>query len=283
MFRIGEFSKIAQVSIRMLRHYDQIGLFKPAHIDKFTSYRYYMAEQLPTLNKIIALKELGLSLEQIARFMHENPTQDELRGMLMLKKAQTEQAIRDELARLKAIETRIEQVDDLGNLSDIAIVLKSIPKQHYLSFRKIYADSKECMSFITAMQSALPFHVEKKVGYFMAIGYDTFFDTENIDIELGYLVDESFSETVTINADYQMEIQTLAPIENMVSTTFVGYSSESYRTCYNAIGRWLSSNQYRFAGAGREVMLQFPSDVTKTVTEIQFPVEKIISQQSLLD
>ena len=66
MFRIGEFSKIAQVSGRLLRYYDEIGLFKPEHIDEASGYRLYSVRQLPDLNCILALKELGLTLEQIA-------------------------------------------------------------------------------------------------------------------------------------------------------------------------------------------------------------------------
>ena len=61
MFRIGEFSKLGQVSTRMLRHYDQLGLLKPSDTDQFTSYRYYTIEQLARLNRIIALKGLGFS------------------------------------------------------------------------------------------------------------------------------------------------------------------------------------------------------------------------------
>ena len=62
MFRIGEFAQIAQVSGRQLRFYDQLGLLPPAHIDPQTGYRYYSIRQLPRLNSILALKELGLSL-----------------------------------------------------------------------------------------------------------------------------------------------------------------------------------------------------------------------------
>ena len=65
MFRIGEFAQIAQVSGRQLRFYDQLGLLQPAHIDAQTGYRYYSIRQLPRLNSILALKELGLSLDRI--------------------------------------------------------------------------------------------------------------------------------------------------------------------------------------------------------------------------
>ena len=63
MFKIGEFSKLSQVTVKTLRYYDEIGLLKPAEVDRFTSYRYYSARQLPRLHRILALKDLGLSLE----------------------------------------------------------------------------------------------------------------------------------------------------------------------------------------------------------------------------
>ena len=80
MFRIGDFSKIAQVSGRLLRYYDEIGLLSPEFTDPQTGYRYYSAQQLPRLNRILVLKELGLSLEQIARLLEQNTSADEIRG-----------------------------------------------------------------------------------------------------------------------------------------------------------------------------------------------------------
>lgn len=63
MFKIGEFSRLSRVSVRMLRHYDQLGLLTPSQTDSFTGYRYYSANQLPRLNRILALRDLGFSLE----------------------------------------------------------------------------------------------------------------------------------------------------------------------------------------------------------------------------
>ena len=57
MLKIGEFSKLFRVSIRMLRHYDDIGLLKPAEIDTFTGYRYYHEEQLFVIGRITSLKD----------------------------------------------------------------------------------------------------------------------------------------------------------------------------------------------------------------------------------
>jgi DNA-binding transcriptional MerR regulator len=78
MFQIGEFSNIARVSGVLLRHYDQIGLFKPAHVNPENGYRYYTIEQLPALNRILALRDLGLALEQIKRLVHDNVSPAEI-------------------------------------------------------------------------------------------------------------------------------------------------------------------------------------------------------------
>ena len=93
MFRIGEFSQIARVSGRLLRYYDSIGLLRPLRIDPQTGYRYYSANQLPQLNRILALKELGLSLEQIGRMLDEKISADEIRCMLMLRNAELERSL----------------------------------------------------------------------------------------------------------------------------------------------------------------------------------------------
>src|SRR5512135_1263810 len=100
MLKIGEFSRLSRVSVRMLRHYDQLGLLKPSQVDPLTNYRYYSAGQLPRLNRILALQELGFSLEQIGELLNENVPAEQLRGMLRLKRAEVEQGIQAEQARL---------------------------------------------------------------------------------------------------------------------------------------------------------------------------------------
>ena len=69
MLKIGDFSKLSRVSIRMLRHYDDIGLLKPAEIDEFTGYRYYREDQLFVIGRITALKDMGFGLADIVRVL----------------------------------------------------------------------------------------------------------------------------------------------------------------------------------------------------------------------
>ena len=100
MFKIGEFSKLSHVTVKTLRYYDQIGLLTPAEVDRWTSYRYYSASQLPRLNRILALKDLGLSLDQIARLLDDDLPLDQIRGMLRLKQVELQEQLEEEQTRL---------------------------------------------------------------------------------------------------------------------------------------------------------------------------------------
>ena len=110
MLKIGDFSQLAQVSVRALRIYDEMGLRKPVHVDRFSGYRYYEAEQLPRLNRIIALKDLGLSLEQISQLLNDNLSAEQLRGMLMMKQADLEQELKEGKLRLMRVAARLRQI-----------------------------------------------------------------------------------------------------------------------------------------------------------------------------
>ncbi len=136
MYRIGEFSIIAQVSGWLLRYYDQLGLFSPEQTDSQTGYRSYSAAQLPRLNRILAARELGFSLEQIARLLDQNLSTEELRGMLTLRKAQIERAALAEAERLRIVESRLQQIEDEGRPLVPDVVLKSVPAQPFLSLRE---------------------------------------------------------------------------------------------------------------------------------------------------
>src|SRR5262245_63460928 len=109
MFKISEFAKLSRVSVKMLRYYDEIGLLKPAHVDPFSDYRYYMVEQLPRLNRIIVLKELGFSLQQIASLLEADMPVGQFKGMLRLRRAEVAQQIRAAQERLARIEGRLAQ------------------------------------------------------------------------------------------------------------------------------------------------------------------------------
>ena len=111
MLKIGEFAQEAQVSVKTLHHYDRFGLLKPAWKDRFSGYRYYHRSQLDDLSRILALKKLGFSLEQIQTILQEDLSLSQLRAMLSLKQAELEQEIRSNQSRLNEIEAQLYQLE----------------------------------------------------------------------------------------------------------------------------------------------------------------------------
>jgi DNA-binding transcriptional MerR regulator len=157
MFKIGEFAKIAQVSGRLLRYYNEIGLFTPEQIDPASGYRFYSAAQLPRLNRILALRDLGLTLDQIGRMLDGDISADEIRGMLFMRKAQIEQNLQEEIERLNQVELRLKQIEQEGHPWTADVVLKEVPALPILacSFRDI--ENQVMWSVISAvMNRALP-------------------------------------------------------------------------------------------------------------------------------
>jgi DNA-binding transcriptional MerR regulator len=281
MFKIGEFSKIAQVSSTLLRYYDEVGLLRPAHIDPFTGYRYYSVEQLPRLNRILALKDMGLTLDQIQRLLEDDISEDEIRGMLALKKAQIEQMLQDEVARLRRVESRLKQIDTEGLRQQHDIVLKVIPGQQILALRETFASFEAARQMMFELRDLLPARVGRnRLGNPAAIIHSENFEWENIDFELGYFLLEDFDETLTLPGGRILMVRTIPAVASMATTIRLG-GPERNPFCYSALGIWMETGGYRIAGPGREVYLRVPSApdrVEQAITEIQFPVEKIADQ-----
>src|SRR4030042_852921 len=126
MFKIGDFSRLSFITVKTLRYYDEIGLLKPVKVDQFTGYRYYSADQLPRLNYIVALKDLGLSLEDIGTLIAESLTPAQLRDIFILKKAELEQRVSDEQRRLDQVEKLLQRIEKEGNMPDYQITIKKI-------------------------------------------------------------------------------------------------------------------------------------------------------------
>src|ERR1700733_3888407 len=126
MFSIGEFARLGGVSARTLRHYDEIGLLRPATVDPDTGYRGYSAAQLGQLNRIMALKELGLSLTQVRQLL-VGITLDELRGMLALRRAELEHEVNQRRSQLLGIEARLRSTAREDGMPADDIVSKVVP------------------------------------------------------------------------------------------------------------------------------------------------------------
>jgi DNA-binding transcriptional MerR regulator len=276
MFSIGEFSKIAQVSGRLLRYYDELGLFKPAQVDNETGYRFYSAKQLPELNRILALKELGLTLEQIASFSPQISA-NELRALLVQKKSQIEQTLRAELARLRYIESRIDQIDRDGHLREDDVVVKSVAAQAFLAAHEPSTTLEACRATAEDIgRLALAHFGKKALGHFVVVIHSDLWDTDHLDVEMGYLLHHHPDGDLTFPSGMHMYVQQLPAVSVMATTIHTGIPELGHRG-YATLGRWAEANDYHFAGPSREIFLRLPHPGVddEVVAEIQLPVEKL--------
>lgn len=127
MLTIGDFARLGELSVRMLRHYDALGLLTPVRVDEYSGYRYYDVAQLGRLNRLLALKDLGLSLEQVRTILDHEVDADELRGMLRLRQAELAERLKADTLRLADVERRLRIIEKEGVMSDLEFVSKSMP------------------------------------------------------------------------------------------------------------------------------------------------------------
>ena len=273
MFRIGEFAQIAQVSGRQLRFYDQLGLLQPAHTDPQTGYRYYSIRQLPRLNSILALKELGLSLEQIAPLLKNGISPGELRAMLTMKRAQLERSLREEENRLRHIESRIAQIDSGGSIGDYDVVVKQVEPTPYLSYRSSCETFEEAVQMVghVAIDGVRLIRAGLRDKLIVVVRND--YDADKLDIEAGFSLTRASNANVRLASDLVLCCGELPGVETMATIVRVGTTE---RHCsFGMIGLWIEANGYEIAGPCREVFLEpvtGPPGLQSALVEIQFPV-----------
>ncbi len=274
MFRIGEFAQIAQVSSRQLRFYDQLGLLQPAHTDNATGYRYYSIRQLPRLNSILALKELGLTLEQIAPLLRDQISPSELRGMLTMKRAQVEQALREEEIRLRHIESRIAQIDKSGSVEGLDVVTKSVPTTPFLSLRCSCAGMDEALAMVRSVAEDGARQIRPAVRDKLTVVVRNESESDELDLEIGYSLRRPTNAKVRISGDLVLSAGELPAVATMATIVRQGTNAESHAS-FGAIGSWIEANHFEIAGPCREVFLEpvtGPPGFEAALVEIQFPV-----------
>jgi DNA-binding transcriptional MerR regulator len=274
MFTVGEFAQVAQVSRRLLRYYDQIGLLTPIHTDRLTGYRYYSAEQLPDLNRILALKDLGLSLEQIQRLLREPVSPDEMQGMLLLKKAELERQLQADQQRIRNIEARLQSVRDAEAHRSLDVVVKHVPAQMAVTTRAQVPSFDDALRLIGLVGQALADN--NAYGHFFGTWHSGGINDPDSDVELGRFVTAKTPPPVPRDDGLTFAVREFPEVPTM-ATFVVRGPVENVHVGYGAIGVWAEVNGYRFAGSPREIALQLPgqADFSDGVTEVQFPVEAI--------
>ena len=271
MLRIGQFSKICQVSIKTLRYYDELDLFSPVNVDPINDYRYYSVDQLPRLNRILALKDLGFPLEQIASLMEQDLSSEELRRMLDLRKTQLEGQIDEMQMQLAQVEIRIQRIEKEGKMPEYEIVLKTVEPVLVAARRVVIPSNEQVPKYLTpAFDEAYMFLNSSPVkitGPGIAIWYTP------VEAKTDEIVDAAFPIEKPLEETDEIKMHTL-PQEYVASVIHQGDFAD-FLDCYGALLKWIEANNYKITGPFREVYHKWDiHDQSDTTTEVQVPVEK---------
>jgi len=282
MIKIGDFSKLAYISIKTLHHYGELGLLIPAHIDRYTGYRFYALDQLPLLNRIIALKELGFTLDQVVQLLDENLSIDEMRGMLRMKQMELQSEIEEGEARLARVAQRLWQLESGEFPPRCDIVIKDIPAQTVISGQIIAVSEGELIpartSLLTLMKNQLDKRKIKTVGPWFSIIDEVPYDETNLEVVLAVEVNSKDRDRMGEWRDSPIEMRYLSPVPKMATVIHQG-GIPSILHSYTSMYYWTQSNGYKVVGPCREVYLpdsdiqtdSYPLDAA--FIEVQCPIE----------
>jgi len=275
MLKISDFSKLSLVSVKALRYYDERRLLKPARVDPSTGYRFYSASQLTRLNRILAMKDMGLDLSQIALLLDQEPTPDQIRGMLRLKQVELHQQLEEGQARLARIEAWLQAFEQEATMPAYDVVIKSVVALRVAQARGVAPKMEQPELGITLgrlfaeVMGSITQHGATIVGPGITLYYDLEYREREISVGACLAFEGSLFESE------QVKVVELPAVETMASVIHHGSFSTMHQA-YNAILPWIEANGYHIRGPNRELNLEFESggDESTFVTEIQFPVEK---------
>jgi len=275
MFSIGDFAALGRVSVRMLRHYDAIGLLRPARVDGSSGYRFYAADQLPVLNRVLALKDLGFSLQQVQSMLDEKVDAGELRGMLRLRRAQLADEMAANAARLALVDARLRMIETEGHMDTADVILKNIPPLRVaeLSAPASSYDGPDITTSLTPLYPQLMERLESQGVKVSGPPMAYYLPDPSGDSDEAITVHAAFPISGDVPADPGFDVVELPPVEHAATLVHHGPMSEAFRTG-QLLANWIEDSGYRTVGPGyaREIYLDCPPDHSKWITEMQVAV-----------
>lgn len=272
MFKIGEFSKLTQVSIRMLRYYDEIGLLKPAQIDKMTGYRMYHADQIPSLQRIILLKEFKFSTSEIKEAL-QYWNDKTISQLLQQKKMQIKKEIDEQFNRIEKINIALKDIEQNKIDYSCNVDIKKIPSMKILSIReKLLTYFDEYILWRKLYNFVKQNNIQIKSGLYnnIAIYHDIDHKDKDVDVEVGVVVNKLGKNECGFIYRETDEVEKMA-------YTMVKGSYANLANAYKSLAYWIEEHNESLLEAPSQqichVGAEDTQDESKYLTEIQIPLK----------
>jgi DNA-binding transcriptional MerR regulator len=257
----------------MLRHYDELGLLEPEQVDPDSGYRLYSVYQLSRLHRIVALRDMGFTLEQIREVLAENPPVDQLRGMLRLRRAQLAQTVGEEQERLRRVEAHIRALERTETVDVQDIVIK---RTQPVRVAQAVAGGLAHADIGPAFGRLLP----EVVAHLESVGAKPGISVACYEDEGGTVLEGE----VVLHAGFDVGEQDVPDSERVqvVDLPIVEVASSIYRggddgivPAWEALVRWIEDSGYRLIGDCRELYHEWhDDDPSRNVMELQQPIAR---------
>lgn len=267
MLKIGDFSKLSRISIRMLRNYADLGLLIPAEVDDSTGYRYYSESQLPRAERIQMLKNMGFGLSTIDDILKKFQDSKEMEQFLQVRRTELKDQERIIQERLHVLDHAINHLKKEGNLYNVT--LKTLPERYAASVRQVIPSySQEGMLWDILNHETASQNVRLAVpGYALAVYHDEGFRDSDVDVEIQLAVVGAYKDTEHVTFKKTDTIL-------MASSTYTG-SYDEITTVNKAVANWIYENGYELEGSPFCIYHVGPCDTANPedlVTEVCYPV-----------
>lgn len=256
----------------MLRHYDETGILEPSHVDPRTGYRGYKVGQLGRLHRLLALRDLGFTLDQIRPILDEDVSVDQLEGMLRIRRAHLQKDLVDESARLRRIDAHLRALEGSVAMSsiDVAVKMSEPVRIAEASARACGFGSENLGPVFEQLVPLVLGHLDR-VGVqpgIMVAWYEEPNDDGSVVLHAGMDVDD---QTLGMDKDGGVRIVEL-PSVRVASVVHRG-TMEGVVPVYEALVRWVEDSGYELAGRSRELYHEWDAEhPERSVTELQMPI-----------
>jgi DNA-binding transcriptional MerR regulator len=270
MFSIGEFARHGRISVRMLRHYDAIGLLQPARVDPATAYRFYEARQLSDLNRIIALKDLGFTLDQVRKIIDEQISAAEIRGMLRLRRSEIHAQIEVETARLSRVEARLLTIEDESRVPADGVVIKRLAPIRVAELTGTAA-SFQPEDISPVIQPLYQDLFARLCAADLAIGLGIAYYEDSATGDGAVVVHAAVEVTAEPGQQSGFRVVELPEVDRAATIIHHG-SMDDVLPTGQALARWIDARGHRSVGYPRELTVEWSPDRELWVTELQQPI-----------
>lgn len=265
LLKIGEFSQLGQVSIRTLRHYDEIDLLHPKLVDEESGYRYYSVRQLEVLAQIVLLRDLKFSLKEIKNLIQQDPKI--FTAALLKKDREIEKEIQRDQFRQQQIHQMIQRMQ---HKEKYQVTIKKIPAISVVSLRKkiksFYHEGllwKEFMEQLKKQEISFPADPNQNLTIF----HDEEYLEEGVDVEVAIISNKKAKEP--------LQMRQLPTLEH-AAIMYVEGNYHQLPEAYQAFAKWLDEHpEFEMVKATRQICHVGPEHTANPeeyLTELQIPL-----------